>query len=173
LRGRLRFCLKHRSPAFFLAHFLPAEEHYQKSVLSGDVGATVAVAYLEVIPMLVDLWATRASEDQLRQAILQLETLYAPPPFHIPGDKSGDNRISGGDNLKPNPLLKPILLPSSLEWVPILGWVWAQLRRTLHQLVIFYVAQRQSQEEATLRRQAEEIERLKAELHQLKQDRFG
>jgi GT2 family glycosyltransferase len=167
LRGRLRFCLKHQAPAFFLEHFLPAEEHYRESVVSGDVHATVAVAYLEAIPMLVDLWGTRATQQQIRQASVRLEALYAPQPFHVPVDKSGDNLISGGDNLKPRQLSKAILTPSSLERVPILGPVWRRLRRTLHHLVIFYVAQRQGQQEAMIQHQGEEIARLRAELAQL------
>jgi GT2 family glycosyltransferase len=167
LRGRLRFCLKHQTPAFFLEHFLPAEEQVRESVVSGDVHATVAVAYLEAIPMLVDLWQTRATPQQIGQAAVRLEALYAPQPFHIPVDKSGDNPISGGDNLKPGQLPKAILTPSSLERVPILGPVWRRVRRTLHHLVIFYVAQRQGEQEATIQRQEDEIARLKAELTRL------
>ncbi|MBX2997425.1 MAG: glycosyltransferase [Caldilineaceae bacterium] len=169
LRGRLRFCLKHQTPAFFLDHFLPTEEIHLESVLSGDVGATVAVAYLEAIPMLVDLWQTRATPEQIRQAALQLEQFYAPQPFYVPVDKSGDNPISGGDNLKPTQLPDPILTPSPIERLPILGPVWRRLRQSLHQLVIFYVAQRQNQQEGMRQQQAEEIERLKAELAQFKE----
>lgn len=167
LRGRLRFCLKHQSPAFFLEHFLPAEEQVRESVVSGDAGAMIAVAYLETIPMLVDLWQTHATPEQIRQAAGRLEALYAPQPFHIPVDKSGDNLISGGDNLKHRQLSKAILTPSLLEKAPVLGPVWRRLRRTLHRLVIFYVAQRQSEQEAMIRRQGEEIARLKAELARL------
>jgi GT2 family glycosyltransferase len=167
LRGRLRFCLKHQTPTFFLDHFLPAEEDYRASVSSGDVRATVTVAYLEAIPMLIDLWQSRATLHQVQQASGRLEALYAPPPFHVPVDKSGDNPISGGDNLKPAQLPKVVLTPTSLERAPILGPAWRWVRRTLHQLVIFYVAQRQGEQEAAIQRQEEEIARLKAELTRL------
>jgi hypothetical protein len=170
LRGRLRFCLKHQTPAFFLERFLPAEEEVREAVVSGDASATVAVAYLETIPMLVDLWQTRATPEQIRQAAGRLEALYAPQPFHVPVDKSGDNPISGGDNLKHRQLPKAVLTPSSLEKVPILGPIWRRLRRTLHHLVIFYVAQRQSEQEAMIQRQGEEIARLKDELARLTQN---
>lgn len=167
LRGRLRFCLKHQAPAFVLDQFFPAEVAYRESVLSGDVRGAVAVAYLEAIPMLVDLWGNRATATQIQQAVQQLEALYAPPPFYVPGDKSGDNPIPSGDNLKPDRLLKPILTPSPVERLPLLGWIWGRLRRSLHHLILFYVGQRHSQEQAALHRQSEEIERLKAEIARL------
>jgi hypothetical protein len=117
--------------------------------------------------MLIDLWQSRATLHQVQQASGRLEALYAPPPFHVPVDKSGDNPISGGDNLKPGQLPKVVLTPTSLERAPLFGPAWRWVRRTLHQLVIFYVAQRQGEQEAAIQRQEEEIARLKAELTRL------
>ncbi|MEZ4639906.1 MAG: glycosyltransferase family 2 protein [Caldilineaceae bacterium] len=164
LRGRLRFCLKQRSPSFFIDEFLPAEEALREATLNGDVGGGIALAYLEAIPMMVDLWGARATPAQSREAAQRLQALYAPSPFHIPGDKSGDKWIPGGDKRKLTTTIKPILSQSRLTRIPLVGGLWSALRRSLHQLVWFYVEQRQDRLAALVDEQAAQIETLQAAL---------
>lgn len=173
LRGRLRFVLKHRTPEFFLAHFLPAEERHRAAVLSGDRHAVVARAYLEAIPMVVDLWQARATADQIRRAAAGLQALYAPPPFHISVDKSVDKWDRDVDKMAPAVPVRPILTPSPWERVPVLGPLWGRLRRALHRLVIFYVERRESRLAGLVHDQAEQIARLQAELAQLRRETEG
>ncbi|MFZ1753999.1 MAG: glycosyltransferase family 2 protein, partial [Caldilineaceae bacterium] len=79
LRGRLRFCLKHLSPQHFVDEFLPAEAAYQPTVLAGDRQGQITRAYLEAIPMAVDLWHTsECTRDQLHSAARALAALCPP-----------------------------------------------------------------------------------------------
>lgn len=164
LRGRLRFCLKQCSPSFFVDEFLPAEEALRAATLNGDVGGRIALAYLEAIPMLVTLWAERATSTHLREATQRLQALYAPPPFHITGDNSGDKWIPGGDKRKLMAEMKPMLRPSSFDRIPLIGGLLMTLRRSLHRLVWFYVEQREDRLAALVREQAAQIESLQAAL---------
>lgn len=164
LRGRLRFCLKQRSPSFFIDAFLPAEEALREATLSGDLRGDVALAYLEAIPMLVDLWEERATAAQIREATARLYALYAPSPFRIAGDKSGDKWMPSGDKRKLIGNVKPVLRPSRLERMPLIGPLWGTLRRSLHQLVWFYVEQRGDRLDALMREQAAQIDSLQSAL---------
>lgn len=166
LRGRLRFCLKHVSPAFFLQEFLPAEEIYRASVLSGDAGGEIARAYLEAIPMLVDLWQNVATPQQIQEGSARLRALYAPPPFFVSVDKSVEKSFAGGDKYPAPAAVKPVLTPSAFEELPLLGPVWRGIRHRLHSLVIFYVEMQNRRYHALIRRQAAEIQRLEALLAQ-------
>ncbi len=165
LRGRLRFCLKHQDPTFFLDRFLPSEEKMRSVTLNGDRSGQVALAYLEAIPMMIALWSEQATPAQIREAARRLQALYALPPFHVPGDNSVDKWIAGGDKRKLMQNIKPILRPSVVEQVPLIGLLWGILRRSLHQLVWFYVEQRENRLDVLLREQAEQLETLRAELN--------
>jgi GT2 family glycosyltransferase len=166
LRGRLRFCLKHRTPDFFLEAFLPAEETHRSVTLQGDDEALVVGAYLEAIPMMVEVWRGRASFTQVQTATASLQALYAPPPFYVPVDKPVDKWDQGGDKRQLPEPLKLILTPSPWESLPVIGRGWRRIRRLLHQLVIFYVTQQESRLAATVQAQASQIEQLKAKLAQ-------
>ncbi|MCL4832186.1 MAG: glycosyltransferase family 2 protein [Caldilineaceae bacterium] len=154
LRGRLRFCLKHLPPQRFLHEFLPAEADYQPTVLAGDRQGQVARAYLEAIPMVLELWHSPAATDEIRErAILSLCRLCppltpaTPPAQRIP------------------PPGQPLLTPSPLDRIPLLG----RLRRGLHQLAIFYAERRERELLALLEDQQEAIDRLQKENARLRE----
>ena len=151
LRGRLRFCLKHLPIQDFLDDFLPAETDYSPTVLAGDSWGQVARAYLEAIPMAIELWPQRgATSDQLGAAVRGLAQLC--PPL-LPIEDALDDL--------PDPAL-PLLTPSPLDRIPLLN----RARRSLHQLALFYSERRQRELLAVLRADRARIRRLEAEIAQ-------
>jgi len=152
LRGRLRFCLKHLPPARFVDEFLPAEAAYQPTVLAGDRHGQVARAYLEAIPMVLELWQARGeADDSIPAAIEGLARLC--PPLAVT-EQSRDGIPAPGS---------PLLAPSPLDRLPLLR----RARRALHQLVIFYDERRQRELRAMIEREQEHIRRLEAEIVRL------
>lgn len=148
LRGRLRFCLKHLPPRDFVEEFLPAEMAYRATVLAGDRRGQIARAYLEAIPMTLDLWPRRgATAEEVNGAVAGLLALC--PPLAPP--RSEEEGI-------PAPT-QPLLTPSRLDGVPLLG----RARRALHQLALFYAERRQRELLALIAQQQETIRRLQAE----------
>lgn len=151
LRGRLYFCLKHLPIPFFLDDFLPAETEYSPTVLAGDSYGRIARAYLEAIPMAIQLWRQRgATSEQLDAAILGLAQLC--PPLSPTENSLGPLPDSG----------LPLLTPSPLDRIPLLG----RVRRSLHQLAIFYSERRQRELLAVIRADRARIRRLEAEIAQ-------
>lgn len=149
LRGRLRFCIKHLSAQSFVDEFLPAESTYQPAVLAGDRHGQIARAYLEAIPMLCTIWSARGEgHDFIAQALHGLNRLC--PPLAFTGGRPGDLPSPG----------QPLLAPSRLDGIPLLG----RLRRSLHQLVLFYSERRQRQLLSVLQAEQEYIQRLEEEL---------
>ena len=155
LRGRLRFCLKHLPIQRFLDDFLSAETDYQPTVLAGDPYGQIARAYLEAIPMAVELWQARdATSEQMEAAIRGLAQLCPP-------------RTSFEDRLGelPQPGL-PLLTPSRLDHIPFLGPILGRARGALHQLAIFYSERRQRELLAVIRADRACIRRLEEEIAQ-------
>ena len=151
LRGRLYFCLKHLPIPFFLDDFLPAENNYRSTVLAGDSYGQIARAYLEAIPMAVEVWPQRgATSEQLEAAMRGLARLC--PPLAPLADGLGD---------LPSPEA-PFLTPSPLDRIPLLG----RARRALHRLAIFYSERRQRELLAVIRADRARIRRLEAEIAQ-------
>ncbi len=165
LGGRLRFCLKHRAPDFFLNEFIPAEMAQRAAVVSGDLDETVALAYLETIPALVALWTKQGvSTAIISAAVKKLHYLYTPLGHGKTGDKFGDKWWQGGDKVANGAKIKPILTVSPYDRVPGIGPLWRGLRRLLHQLVIFYTERQQSEWEEIVQRQQLEIAALRTQL---------
>lgn len=151
LRGRLRFCLKHLPIQIFLDDFLPAETEYSPTVLAGDSYGQIARAYLEAIPMAVEVWPQRgATSEQIGAAVRGLARLC--PPLSPMEDSLGPLPDSG----------LPLLTPSSLDRIPLLG----RVRSALHRLAIFYSERRQRQLLAIIRSDRARIRRLEAEIAQ-------
>lgn len=143
LRARLRFCLKHLPPERFVGEFLPAETTYRPFVLAGDQGDVLRRVYLLAIPMAVTIlhrqW--RAPAATIQAAVDGLYRLYDegferqgwpfPPTFIDPSINVG---------VDPNrPNMQPVLTPSPLSRLPVVGTLWQRLRLAVHRLVIFYV----------------------------------
>lgn len=151
LRGRLYFCLKHLPIPFFLDDFLPAETEYGPTVLAGDSYGQIARAYLEAIPMAVDLWPQRgATSEQIDAAVRGLARLC--PPLSPMEETLGALPDSG----------QPLLTPSPLDRIPLLG----RMRAALHRLAIFYSERRQRELLAVIRADRAYIRRLEAEIAQ-------
>lgn len=155
LRGRLRFCLKHLPIQTFLDDFLSAETAYRSTVLAGDSYGQIARAYLEAIPMAVELWLPRgATNQQLNSAMRCLAQLC--PPLAPMEDGLGD---------LPSPEA-PFLTPSPLDRIPLLG----RARGALHRLAIFYSERRQRELVSVIRTDRARIRRLEAEIAQFHQN---
>ncbi len=151
LRGRLYFCLKHLPIPFLLDDFLPAETEYCPTVLAGDSYGQIARAYLEAIPMAVEVWPRRgATSEQIGAAVRGLARLC--PPLSPMEDSLG---------VLPDPG-QPLLTPSPLDRIPLLG----RARSALHRLAIFYSERRQRELLAVLRADRARIRRLEAEIAQ-------
>ncbi len=149
LRGRLRFCLKHLPAQRFVDEFLVAEAAYQPTVLAGDRHGQIARAYLEAIPMAFEMWQARGeSNDLIAQASAGLARLC--PPLQAAERGSADI---------PAPS-QPLLVPSALDRLPL----WGRLRRSLHQLAIFYSERRQRELLSLIQKDREYIRRLEAEI---------
>jgi GT2 family glycosyltransferase len=161
LRGRLRFCIKHLPPQNFVDEFLPAEAAYQPTVLAGDRHGQIARAYLEAIPMLFELWQAQGeTNERIARAIHGLAQLC--PPLQAspnPARQEGTRQDSKRRGDLPGPG-KPMLTPSPLDGIPLLG----RLRRVLHQLVIFYSERRQRQLLAAIQEEREYMQRLEEEI---------
>lgn len=151
LRGRLRFVLKHQTPPQILAEFLPAEAAYRSTVLAGDENGFIARAYLEAIPMALALHRQQPI-DWLAAVAEALAELYGQPHPPAPAD---------ADRL---PAMQPVLAASPADRLPLLGPPIRRLRRSLHQLVLFYVQRQQSAARAEMRRQAARIRQLEQAL---------
>jgi GT2 family glycosyltransferase len=161
LRGRLRFCLKQRSPQFFIEEFLPAESLYRESLLAADSQGMIARAYLEAIPMMLELWQKLATLEEMQSASARLQLLYEADLHEKTVDKAVDNLdfIRKSVNLN----VKPLLTASPLDRVPVVGPLWKQIRHTIHQLVIFYVQRQESHLQAIIHEQAQYIAKLEDE----------
>jgi GT2 family glycosyltransferase len=161
LRGRLRFCLKHCTPQFFLEDFLPAERGYREAVLAGDRLGFIARAYLEAIPMMLEMWQGRATLEEMKSASDSLQVLYSADLHGWTVDKAVDNLDFVRTSV--NSSTKALLTVSPLDRLPVVGSLWRQARLALHRLVIFYVERRHDRLQAIIHEQAEYIERLEAE----------
>lgn len=151
LRGRLYFCLKHLPIHFFLDDFLPAETEYSPTVLAGDLYGQIARAYLEAIPMAVEVWPQRgATSEQIGAAIRGLARLC--PPLTPTEDSLGPLPGPG----------QPLLTPSPLDRIPLLG----RARGALHRLAIFYSERRQRELLAVIRADRARIRRLEVAIAQ-------
>ena len=149
LCGRLRFCLKHLPAQRFVDEFLLAEAAYQPTVLAGDRYGQIARAYLEAIPMAFALWQERGtSNDLIALASAGLARLC--PPLQAMESARADI---------PAPS-QPLLVPSALDRLPL----WRRLRRSLHQLAIFYSERRQRELLSLIQKDREYIQRLEAEI---------
>jgi GT2 family glycosyltransferase len=77
-RGRLRLVLKHVPPERLLAEFVPAEERYQPAAIRGGESASLRVAYLDamqmVVPVLRQQWNVGGAV--ARRVVKALRHLY-------------------------------------------------------------------------------------------------
>ncbi len=156
LRGRLRFCLKHLPAQDFLDKFLPAETTYQPTVLAGDHHGQIARAYLEAVPMLFAEWGMRGeSAAQIGEAMAGLARLCPPLMAAQPTASAHSGSIPAPG--------KPLLAPSRLDRLPLLGTV----RRAVHRLAIFYSERRQRELLGLIRQDRAYIQQLEAEVSRL------
>lgn len=160
LRGRLRFVLKHLSPAQILTEFLPAEAMYRAIALDTDEDSFIARAYLEAIPMTLALHTDQPS-DWLREVAEGFATLYGRPELQWP--LSGDQCPVTAEGVGVHWSL-PTGPWSLIFRIPLFGQLMKGLRRSLHQLILFYVQRQETASAAQVRRQAVRIRQLERAL---------
>ncbi len=162
LRGRLRLVLKHMPEERFLQEFVPAERAYQANVLAGDRNHQVGRAYWEALAMALEIGRIQAWPlDRLLHTLEALASL-APQP-----DMPDAPGLKARERLRP---ASPVLTPTPWERTPLVGPLIHRLRRSLHQLAIFYADRRQRELLSLAEELANRVEELEQELARLRQE---